>query len=109
MGIVIGLGIDVVMELVDIVLMCSDLMDVFIVVELSKVIIKNIKENFFWVFVYNILGILVVMGVLYLFGGFLLSLMIVVVVMSFSLVFVLLNVLCLKGFKFLMVKKISGS
>lgn len=93
MGIVIGLGIDVVMELVDIVLMCSDLMDVFIVVELSKVIIKNIKENFFWVFVYNILGILVVMGVLYLFGGFLLSLMIVVVVMSFSLVFVLLNVL----------------
>jgi len=57
------------MESADIVLMRSDLMDVPTAIQLSKKTIRNIKENLFWAFGYNILGIPVAMGVLYLFGG----------------------------------------
>ncbi|MGR3763157.1 heavy metal translocating P-type ATPase [Rossellomorea sp. NS-SX7] len=98
-GIAIGSGTDVAMESADIVLMRSDLMDVPTAVELSKATIRNIKQNLFWAFAYNILGIPIAMGVLYLFGGPLLNPMIAGAAMSFSSVSVLLNALRLKGFK----------
>lgn len=98
-GIAIGSGTDVAMESADIVLMRSDLMDVSTAVELSKATIKNIKENLFWAFAYNTLGIPVAMGILYLFGGPLLNPMIAGAAMSFSSVSVLLNALRLKRFK----------
>ncbi|WP_226676109.1 heavy metal translocating P-type ATPase [Rossellomorea aquimaris] len=98
-GIAIGSGTDVAMESADIVLMRSDLMDVPTAVELSKATIRNIKQNLFWAFGYNILGIPVAMGILHLFGGPLLNPMIAGAAMSFSSVSVLLNALRLKGFK----------
>lgn len=98
-GIAIGSGTDVAIESADIVLMRSDLMDVPTAVELSKATIKNIKENLFWAFAYNALGIPVAMGVLHLFGGPLLNPMIAGAAMSFSSVSVLLNALRLKRFK----------
>lgn len=98
-GIAIGSGTDVAIESADIVLMRSDLMDVPTAVELSKATIRNIKQNLFWAFAYNILGIPVAMGVLYLFGGPLLNPMIAGAAMSFSSVSVLLNALRLKGFR----------
>lgn len=98
-GIAIGTGTDVAIESADIVLMHSDLMDVPTAIELSKATIKNIKENLFWAFAYNVLGIPVAMGVLYLFGGPLLNPMIAGAAMSFSSVSVLLNALRLKRFK----------
>ncbi|BCB05583.1 heavy metal translocating P-type ATPase [Bacillus sp. KH172YL63] len=98
-GIAIGSGTDVAMESADIVLMRSDLRDVPAAVELSKATIRNIKQNLFWAFGYNILGIPVAMGILYLFGGPLLNPMIAGAAMSFSSVSVLLNALRLKGFK----------
>lgn len=65
-GIAIGSGTDVAIESADIVLMRSDLMDVPTAVELSRATIKNIKENLFWAFAYNVLGIPVAMGLLHL-------------------------------------------
>jgi Cu+-exporting ATPase len=98
-GIAIGSGTDVAMESADIVLMRSDLMDVPTAIQLSRKTIRNIKENLFWAFGYNTLGIPVAMGVLYLFGGPLLNPIIAAAAMSFSSVSVLLNALRLKGFK----------
>ncbi|WP_097025707.1 heavy metal translocating P-type ATPase [Clostridium peptidivorans] len=98
-GIAIGSGTDVAMESADIVLMRSDLMDVPTAIQLSKKTILNIKENLFWAFGYNTLGIPVAMGVLHIFGGPLLNPIIAAAAMSFSSVSVLLNALRLKGFK----------
>ncbi len=98
-GIAIGSGTDVAMESADIVLMRSDLMDVATALQLSKKTITNIKQNLFWAFGYNILGIPVAMGVLHLFGGPLLNPIIAALAMSFSSVSVLTNALRLKGFK----------
>ncbi|MBC8060014.1 MAG: copper-translocating P-type ATPase [Clostridiaceae bacterium] len=98
-GIAIGSGTDVAMESADIVLMRSDLMDVPTAIQLSKKTITNIKQNLFWAFGYNVLGIPVAMGVLYLFGGPLLNPIIAALAMSFSSVSVLTNALRLKGFK----------
>lgn len=98
-GIAIGSGTDVAMESADIVLMRSDLMDVPTALQLSKKTIRNIKQNLFWAFGYNILGIPVAMGVLHLFGGPLLNPIIAALAMSFSSVSVLTNALRLKGFK----------
>ena len=98
-GIAIGSGTDVAIESADIVLMKSDLMAVATAVELSKATIKNIKENLFWAFAYNVLGIPVAMGILHVFGGPLLNPMIAGAAMSFSSVSVVLNALRLKGFK----------
>ncbi|OLS41723.1 heavy metal translocating P-type ATPase [Bacillus sp. MRMR6] len=98
-GIAIGSGTDVAMESADIVLMRSDLMDVPTAIQLSKKTISNIKQNLFWAFGYNTLGIPVAMGILYLFGGPLLNPIIAAAAMSFSSVSVLLNALRLKGFK----------
>lgn len=103
-GVVIGIGIDVVVEIVDVILLGGDLCSVLNVVVFSCVVICNIKFNLFWVFVYNVLLILVVVGVFVFWGlGFLLVL--VVVVMGLSSVFVMSNVLWLCGFMlFLFVK-----
>ncbi|GKX64744.1 heavy metal translocating P-type ATPase [Inconstantimicrobium mannanitabidum] len=98
-GIAIGSGTDVAMESADIVLMRSDLMDVPTAIQLSKKTITNIKENLFWAFGYNTLGIPVAMGILYIFGGPLLNPIIAAAAMSFSSVSVLLNALRLKRFK----------
>lgn len=98
-GIAIGSGTDVAMESADIVLMRSDLMDVPTAVELSQATIKNIRENLFWAFAYNTLGIPVAMGVLHLFGGPLLNPMFAAAAMSLSSVSVVLNASRLKRFK----------
>ena len=98
-GIAIGSGTDVAIESADIVLMKSDLMDVPTALQLSKKTITNIKQNLFWAFGYNVLGIPIAMGVLYLFGGPLLNPIIAALAMSFSSVSVLSNALRLKGFK----------
>lgn len=98
-GIAIGSGTDVAMESADIVLMRSDLMDVPAAIQLSKSTIRNIKQNLFWAFGYNIIGIPVAMGVLHLFGGPLLNPMIAGAAMSLSSVSVVTNALRLKRFK----------
>ena len=98
-GIAIGSGTDVAIESADIVLMKSDLMDVNTAIKLSKSTIKNIKQNLFWAFGYNILGIPVAMGVLHIFGGPLLNPMIAAAAMSLSSVSVLTNALRLRNFK----------
>ena len=98
-GIAIGSGTDIAIESADIVLVKSDLMDVPMAIDLSKKTIKNIKENLFWAFGYNTLGIPIAMGLLYAFGGPLLNPMIAALAMSFSSVSVLLNALRLKGYK----------
>lgn len=98
-GIAIGSGSDVAIESADIVLIRSDLMDVSKAIKLSKATIRNIKQNLFWAFVYNILGIPVAMGVLHIFGGPLLNPMIAAAAMSLSSISVLLNALRLKNFK----------
>lgn len=98
-GIAIGSGTDVAMESADIVLMRSDLMDVPTAVELSKATIKNIRENLFWAFAYNTLGIPVAMGILHLFGGPLLNPMFAAAAMSLSSVSVVLNASRLKRFE----------
>ena len=99
MGIAIGSGTDVAMESADIVLMRSDLMDVPTAIQLSKSTIRNIKQNLFWAFGYNTIGIPVAMGVLHLFGGPLLNPMIAGAAMSLSSVSVVTNALRLKNFK----------
>ncbi|MDQ0415088.1 heavy metal translocating P-type ATPase [Mesobacillus stamsii] len=98
-GIAIGSGTDVAMESADIILMRSDLMDVPTAIELSKETIRNVKQNLFWAFAYNVVGIPIAMGILFLFGGPLLNPMIAGAAMSFSSVSVLLNALRLKRFK----------
>jgi len=98
-GIAIGSGTDVAMESADIVLMRSDLMDVPTAINLSKRTIRNIKQNLFWAFGYNVLGIPIAAGVLYLFGGPLLSPVFAAAAMSLSSVSVLTNALRLKRFK----------
>ena len=99
LGIAIGSGTDVAIESADIVLMKSDIMDVITALKLSKVTIRNIKENLCWAFGYNVLGIPVAMGILYIFGGPLLNPMIAAAAMSLSSVSVLCNALRLRRFK----------
>jgi Cu+-exporting ATPase len=98
-GIAIGSGTDVAMESADIVLMRSDLIDVHTAINLSKRTIRNIKQNLFWAFGYNVLGIPIAAGVLYLFGGPLLNPVFAAAAMSLSSVSVLTNALRLKRFK----------
>jgi Cu+-exporting ATPase len=98
-GIAIGSGTDVAMESADIVLMRSDLMDVPTAIQLSRSTIGNIKENLFWAFAYNTIGIPIAMGILYIFGGPLLNPMIAGAAMSLSSVSVVTNALRLKRFK----------
>lgn len=68
-GIAIGAGTDVAIESADFVLMKSDLLDVSTAIQLSKAVIRNIKQNLFWAFIYNIIGIPIAAGVFYLAFG----------------------------------------
>ncbi|HAJ70397.1 MAG TPA: heavy metal translocating P-type ATPase [Alkalibacterium sp.] len=98
-GMAIGSGTDIAVESADVVLMRSDIKEVLTAIELSKDTLKNIKQNLFWAFAYNVVGIPVAMGALYLFGGPLLNPAFAAAAMSFSSVSVLLNALRLKNFE----------
>ena len=98
-GIAIGSGTDVAIESADVVLMHSDLMDVSYAIALSKAVIRNIKQNLFWAFGYNVLGIPIAAGLLFLFGGPRLNPMFAAAAMSLSSVSVVTNALRLNAFK----------
>ncbi len=98
-GIAIGTGTDVAIESADIVLMNGSLEGVDTAIRLSRAAIRNIKQNLFWAFGYNVLGIPVAMGLLHIFGGPLLNPMIAAAAMSLSSVSVLSNALRLRKFR----------
>ena len=98
-GVAIGSGSDIAMESSDIVLMKSDLEDVAKAIRLSRATIRNIKQNLFWAFCFNSLGIPIAAGVLYAFGGPLLNPIFGGLAMSFSSVFVVTNALRLRRVK----------
>lgn len=98
-GIAIGAGTDIALESADIVLMHSDLLDVVTAIKLSKSVIKNIKENLFWAFFYNTIGIPLAAGLFYIPFGLKLNPMFAAACMSLSSVFVVTNALRLRFFK----------
>ncbi|HUX41639.1 MAG TPA: heavy metal translocating P-type ATPase [Rectinemataceae bacterium] len=98
-GIAIGSGTDIAMESADIVLMRSDLDEVPTAIKLSRSVMRNIKQNLFWAFGYNVLGIPVAAGILHAFGGPLLNPMFAAAAMSMSSVSVVSNALRLRRFK----------
>ncbi len=98
-GIAIGAGTDVAMESADIILMKSDLMDAVTAIQLSHATIRNIKQNLFWAFFYNVLGIPLAAGVFYHALEWKLNPMFAAAAMSFSSAFVVGNALRLKLFK----------
>lgn len=98
-GIAIGNGTDIAIESADIVLMKSSILDVPRAITLSRKTINNIKQNLFWAFAYNIIGIPIAAGVLYLFGGPLMNPMIAGGAMAMSSVSVVTNVLRLRNIK----------
>lgn len=98
-GIAIGNGTDIAIESADIVLMKNDLKDVVTAIDLSKAVIRNIKQNLFWAFFYNIIGIPIAAGGLYLNFGIKLSPMLGALAMSLSSVCVVTNALRLNNFK----------
>lgn len=98
-GIAIGAGTDVAIESADVVLMKNDLLDAVTAIRLSKAVIRNIKQNLFWAFFYNTLGIPVAAGVFYYAFGLKLNPMIGAAAMSMSSIFVVTNALRLKNFK----------
>ena len=95
-GCAIGGGSDIAIDSADIVLMKSELSDVARAINLSRLTIKNIKQNLFWAFFYNILGIPIAAGALYPSFGILLSPMIGALAMSLSSLFVVSNALKLR-------------
>jgi Cu+-exporting ATPase len=97
-GIAIGSGTDVAIESADIVLMKSDLADVAAAIRLSKGTIRTIKQNLFWAFCYNVLGIPIAAGLLHVFGGPLLNPIFAAAAMSLSSVSVVSNALRLRRF-----------
>ena len=98
-GLAIGAGTDVAIESADIVLMKSDLLDAAAAVELSRASIRNIKENLFWAFFYNSIGIPLAAGVFYPLLGWQLNPMFAAAAMSLSSVCVVSNALRLRFFK----------
>ena len=98
-GMAIGAGTDIAIDAADVVLMKDGLSGVCDSIALSKATIRNIRQNLFWAFFYNILGIPIAAGVLYPAFGILLSPMIGAAAMSMSSVFVVTNALRLRFFK----------
>lgn len=98
-GMAIGHGTDVAMESSDVILMRSDLLDVVSAMDLSKATIKNIKQNLFWAFFYNVCGIPLAAGVFYPLFGWKLNPMFGSFAMSLSSLFVVTNALRLKAFR----------
>lgn len=99
LGFAIGSGTDIAIDAADVVLMKSDLLDVVTGIRLSKAVIKNIRENLFWAFFYNVIGIPLATGVFYAALGWKLSPMFAAAAMSLSSVTVVMNALRLKNFK----------
>ena len=99
LGIAIGAGTDVAIESADAVLMRSDLLDAVTAIRLSRAVIRNIRENLFWAFFYNVIGIPLAAGVLYPAFGLTLSPMFGAAAMSLSSVCVVTNALRLKLFR----------
>ena len=97
-GIAIGSGTDVAIEAADVVLVKSSIQDVVTALKLGRATIRNVKQNLFWAFCYNTLGIPVAAGLLYLFGGPLLDPMLGAAAMSLSSVSVVTNALRLNAF-----------
>lgn len=97
-GMAMGRGTDVALDCADVVLTNNDLFSVVFAVELGRAVLKNIKENLFWAFFYNAVGIPVAAGVLYPCFGITLSPMIAAAAMSFSSISVVLNALRLRRF-----------
>lgn len=98
-GIAIGAGTDVALETGQIVLIKNDLRDVVTAIDLSSYTIKKIKQNLFWAFFYNSIGIPVAAGLLYPFTGFLLNPIVAAAAMAFSSVSVVSNSLLMKRYK----------
>lgn len=98
-GMAIGAGTDIAMESADIILMKNDLLDVVTSIQLSKATIRNIKQNLFWAFFYNVLCIPLAAGVYYPMFHILLNPMIGAAAMSFSSIFVVTNALRLRKFR----------
>ncbi len=98
-GLAIGSGTDVAIESADVVLIKNEIMDVVTAIQLSKATIRNIKQNLFWAFIYNIIGIPIAAGILYGAFDILLNPMIAAAAMSFSSVSVVSNALRLRSFK----------
>ena len=98
-GMAIGAGTDVAMESADIILMKSDLRDAVTAMRLSQAVIRNIKQNLFWAFFYNSIGIPLAAGLLYPAFGIRLNPMFGAAAMSLSSIFVVGNALRLRGFK----------
>ena len=108
-GIAIGAGTDIAMESADIVLMKSDLLDMVTAIQLSKATISSIKQNLFWAFIYNIIGIPVAAGLFFIPFALKLNPMIGAFAMSFSSVFVVTNALRLRWFKPKRITNINNS
>ena len=95
-GIALGSGTDVAMETSDVVILRNDLYSVFNAWKLSQSVIRKIKQNLFWAFVYNMIGIPIAMGILYPFSGYLLNPILAGAAMAFSSVSVVVNTLLLR-------------
>jgi len=98
-GVAIGAGTDIAIESGDIVLIKDDLRDVVVAMDLSRYAMKKIKENLFWAFFYNVIGIPVAAGLLYPFTGFLLNPVVAGMAMAFSSVSVVSNSLLMRRYK----------
>ncbi len=98
-GVAIGAGTDVAIESADIVLMKSDLLDGVAAIQLSRAVIRNIKQNLFWAFFYNVIGIPLAAGIFFTTLGWKLNPMFAAAAMSCSSVFVVTNALRLKLFQ----------
>ena len=98
-GMAIGAGTDIAIESADVVLMKNDLTDVVTAIRLGRAVMRTIRQNLFWAFIYNIIGIPVAAGVLYSLDGLMLNPMIAAAAMSFSSVSVVANALRLRFFR----------
>ncbi|WP_373484515.1 heavy metal translocating P-type ATPase [Acetobacterium sp.] len=98
-GIAIGNGTDIAIESADVILMQNDLMNIVSAIQLSKATLRNIKQNLFWAFIYNVIGIPLAAGIFFIPFGLKLNPMFAAAAMSLSSVSVVLNALSLKTFK----------